>query len=1788
MWYSPKLARRTSIFLLVAVTLQVISPLFTASIVLAQEAETGSETVVVESTTSSASSSVASSESSATSVSSASSSATSSSESSSSSSESSTASSSSESSSSSITSSATSSESSSETSAASSSASSTISAESIDSEGSDPIAAMFAPVASCPAQAELNGTCYATIQAAIDAAEANPGADTINVANGTYNECLTINGSDITLSGESQGGVVINTSACSGYGFHIGSSGISNINLDNFTLVGPTGAGSAKYGFKIEGVTNITLDNITVQNSNKSNVDFNGVNNVTISDLTTTGTVSGNGLAFTDTNNVTVTNLTAGGNAWASVAVYSRGAYSYPEGSENYTFSGNLDLDDAIGLLVQEVDTATGTHALSGEISGIAITSGANLSNSSAANLIVLQSSNNLTATGVNFGTSDWNTVETKITHDCTNSTFAHGSCNGTDLGSAYGSVNYIVNSAPTIANFSVRGVNNLWGSGHELYGQYAHYIGSRLVIGKTVTIAADFQDADDNLLTTRMGVHPTWFKQTSSWSGIPEGVDSFEWNTEGNTSPVFNAPDGIYRVLFSAQDGYNPTIFNNVATEFEVIVDNTAPTAAYAASVPAHGSTVSGTINIEADFADNNVDGLYRVMIGIHGVVWNCNIGPSSHTDTTVFANGTYNCNIDTTTLTNGTYQISIGAIDKAGNQVVAFDREIVVNNISPETLAMCKQDKLGNPLSGWNLGLSQYVSQANVAVDGSTTTIGGLTAGKQYVVVAKGTYRYGNAQMIADAGYSYRPAGIPGGNNSWVSGDELGNISPVWTGALEVKVDGANVAWEPFNNNHVYAKTFTATDSDFGFSIFDDGYSDNLTTAGDPLRVEVYEVITSGTTDADGCFDVSVMPGDYTAFEVMQNDYAFDSLKLGGSAVSAANGIGNVTITTGGSNNITFANRETVVPVVTLTQPQVNEIVTIDNWSDVLAQVAVATQSEEITNFVCSLDASETLPATFETNPFLNVTCTFEDMSGNAGSATTQVEVKDVVPSVTISGDTTLLAGATTTLTANASGGNPDLTYAWVCSGGNVSGADTATLTFGNNVSGNFNCEVTVTDADGDTATANVAITVKPTATLNTPTVSEIVDSSNIGAALALVTVQSSSEAVTNLNCSLDASEVLPATFENNPSLTVNCTFDSVDSGVTGSATTTISVTNLVPEVSITGNTNIVAGESTVLTATATSGNPAYDYAWACTPTGGTLTNADTAALTFSSTVSGNYNCVVTVADSDGDIATANIDIVVAPTATLNSPTTNEIVTTDNLSTVLGLVAVTSSSEDVTNLSCVLADGETLPATFETNPVLDVECTFESVATGINGSATTTITLADVEPIIVSVSGATTVAAGSSTVLTANVSGGNPDLTYSWECSPAASILSGTNTASLTIGNTTSGTFECTVTVTDADGDSDVDENILVTVTPVATFSAPTVSEIVNSSNIGTTTTGTLGLITVTSQSEPIDSINCTLDGSESLPATFETNPVLNVTCTFNSVGSNIDGSATTQINVVDLVPTVSISGDLSIVAGASTTLTANITSAGNPNYTYAWSCDNTTPNQTGTGVSITASNDSNFSCSVTVTDFDGDTATTFVTVFVGQTPDNGGNPGGGDGNNPPVGQGGEVLGENTTSTPSTGSETEEPGSVQGAQTCTQTVGIGGHVFFDSNANMSLDNGEQPATRVKVEIYGRDTDGKEVLITTVTSNDQGEWRESICPGTYRFTIVESSLPQNSSLVSGVDQRITVESNGRENINFVLIVPASFNWAPIVILILVLLILFFILWWYRRRQQEKRHNFHG
>lgn len=195
------------------------------------------------------------------------------------------------------------------------------------------------------------GTSQAALQAIINGA---PAGSVIILANGSYALTSTLYVSNsVTLQGESEAGVTIDASALNngnGYAILVNAD---NATLSTFTLLGGGGgAGETARGIKVEPntvtitdrVTGVSIQDVTVNDFRVAEIDVNGADNLTLSNVTVDGmSTQGAGIALTDVNGAVLNNIDVSNNLWGGVAIYSGGYYaSGSNGSHDITFTGTF------------------------------------------------------------------------------------------------------------------------------------------------------------------------------------------------------------------------------------------------------------------------------------------------------------------------------------------------------------------------------------------------------------------------------------------------------------------------------------------------------------------------------------------------------------------------------------------------------------------------------------------------------------------------------------------------------------------------------------------------------------------------------------------------------------------------------------------------------------------------------------------------------------------------------------------------------------------------------------------------------------------------------------------------------------------------------------------------------------------------------------------------------------------------------------------------------------------------------------------------------------------------------------------------------------------------------------------------------------------------------------------------------------------------------------------------------------------------------------------------------
>ncbi len=582
----------------------------------------------------------------------------------------------------------------------------------------------------------------------------------------------------------------------------------------------------------------------------------------------------------------------------------------------------------------------------------------------------------------------------------------------------------------------------------------------------------------------------------------------------------------------------------------------------------------------------------------------------------------------------------------------------------------------------------------------------------------------------------------------------------------------------------------------------------------------------------------------------------------------------------------------------------------------------------------------AGGTAPYTYLWNPSGQTTATATGLSAltytvtvtdNTGCSTTATVTLTQPPllTATIGASTNVLCngGNNGSATVKAGGGSPNYAYTWAPNGGN--GATGTGMTAGSYT-------VTVTDANGCTATAPVTITQPPllTATIGATT-NVLCNGGSTGSST--VTAAGGSPVYTyswtpSGGTSTNATGLSAGTYTITITDINGCTSTA---SVIITQPTAITLTTATTQ-STCGNNN---GTATV---TAIGGTPAYTYLW--TPSASTTATATGLSV-------GTYTIIVT--DNNGCTQTS--------TAIVTSP--SNVTATITASTNILCNGGTTGSATVTSA------GGTAPYTYLWTPSGQTNTTATGLSagtytvtvtdnTGCNVVATVTLTE---PPLLTAIMGAPTNVlcnGGNNGNVMVTAGGGTPGYTYVW-------APSGGNTATGT--GLSAGTY--TVTVTDNNG---------CTATASVTITEPTLL------------TATMGVPTNVSCNAGSDGSVTVTAGGGTPVYTYAWTPSGGTNANATGLSANSYTITITDNNGCTATATVTITQPTAITLTTTTTQstcgnnngTATVTAlGGTPAYTYLWTPSANT-NSTATGLSVGT-------YTILVTDNNGCTQTTTAIV-------------------------------------------------------------------------------------------------------------------------------------------------------------------------------------------------------
>ncbi len=596
---------------------------------------------------------------------------------------------------------------------------------------------------------------------------------------------------------------------------------------------------------------------------------------------------------------------------------------------------------------------------------------------------------------------------------------------------------------------------------------------------------------------------------------------------------------------------------------------------------------------------------------------------------------------------------------------------------------------------------------------------------------------------------------------------------------------------------------------------------------------------------------------------------------------------------------------------------------------------------------------------------------------VTGTDANGCTNTDVIDVtvntLPSVAITGDNQICQGETTNLIAT--GG---VSYVW----------DNAVTTATNSVSPTLTTSysVTGTDANGCASQASYIVSVE-----TAPTVFIAGNTSICQGDIVTLTASGAVSYVWDNNVSGSTQTITPS---GDTTLTV---IGTTSNGCSASESISINV-NTPLAVSISGNSTVCAGESTVLTATGAS-----SYLWS------------NGATTASISVAPNATTVYSVTGSTSGQCSNTVDFTVSVNALPNVSASSDVAICQNTSATISASGATSYSWN---------NGAGTGSSVSVSPLTST--TYTVIGTDVNGCSNTDQVVVNINTLpTVTASGDVTICGGFSTDLTASGA-----TSYTWD--------NGAGTGALVTVSPTSST-SYTVTGTDANGCSSTD-NVIVSVNASPTVAISGANTVCEGNAISLTATGAAsyswdnGLGTNASVSlSPTTTTTYTVTGTSAAGCTSTATHTVTVnaspnidagldmsTCQGGSVtlsatggttytwdngvgtGNNISVSPTTttmytvtstdangcvgtdDVEVqVNTAPVVTASSNVTICEGEVTDLSASGAQS------YAWD------NGAGSGVLVSVSPSASTVYTVTGTDANGCTSTDQVVVTVNQAP-------------------------------------------------------------------------------------------------------------------------------------------------------------------------------------------------
>jgi len=522
------------------------------------------------------------------------------------------------------------------------------------------------------------------------------------------------------------------------------------------------------------------------------------------------------------------------------------------------------------------------------------------------------------------------------------------------------------------------------------------------------------------------------------------------------------------------------------------------------------------------------------------------------------------------------------------------------------------------------------------------------------------------------------------------------------------------------------------------------------------------------------------------------------------------------------------------------------------------------------------------------------------------SASSNTVNVTVNQppAAPTITATGSTTFCSGNNVLLTSSASSGNQ-----WYLNNTPIANATSSTYTA--SAAGSYTAKIT--DGNGCTSAPSNAISVTVNQPPATPTISAGGSTTFCAGGSVLLTSSAASGNQWYLNntpITNATSSTYTASAAGNYTVKVT-DGNSCTSNSSNSVNVTVNQPPAPPTITATGSTSFCAGGNVLLTSSAASGNQWYLNN---TP----ITNATSS--TYTASAAGSYTVKVT--DANGCTSASSNAVNV----TVNQPPAAPAITTTGSTTFCagGNVLLTSSASSgnqwyLNNTPITNATNSTYTASAAGSYTVKVTDGNGCTSTPSN-AISVTVNQPPVTPTI-TVTGSTTLCAGSSVLLTSSAVSGNQ---WYLNNTPITNATSSTYTA------TAAGSY--TVKVTDGNGCTSAPSNS-VNVTVNQPPAAPTITA------TGSTTFCAGGNVLLTSSAG---------SGNQwylnNNPITNATSSTHTATATGSYTVKMTDGNGCTSapsnaisvtVNQPPATPTITVTGSTTFCAGGSVLLTSNASS-------------------------------------------------------------------------------------------------------------------------------------------------------------------------------------------------------------------------------------------------------------